>query len=360
MPFSSSTLWKWTKRSLRYLLLLILIAAIGGITYQFISCAYGDHKFPPPGILLDIGGRSMHLYCTGNAPTTTAATAANETQPTVILDAGLGDFSISSWVTVQPDISRFARVCSYDRAGIGWSDSAPYKESRDAEHIAADLDALLKAGKVPPPYILVGHSLAGYYVRVFAGHHRDEIAGVALVDASYPNQFHLFPPAMMKAASQQFLLLKILPDVIFFGLPRLFGACSGFPLTAPAALRAAAPEIADRECRYAAANSVKREFQAIDASSTQVLSAGNLGDTPLVVLSQDPNNTVDSGLPPDVAAQFHTAWSKFQEDLTHLSTNSSHVIAIGSGHYIQRARPDLVLAAVHKLLTDSTSTPTHH
>lgn len=162
---------------------------------------------------------------------------------------------------------------------------------------------------------------------------------------------------MMKAASQQFLLLKILPDVIFFGFPRLFGACSGFPLTAPAALRAAAPEIADRECRYAAANSVKREFQAIDASSTQVLSVGNLGDTPLVVLSQDPNNTVDGGLPPDVAAQFHTAWSKFQDDLTHLSTNSSHVIAIGSGHYVQRARPDLVLAAVHKLLTESS---THH
>jgi pimeloyl-ACP methyl ester carboxylesterase len=369
MPITRSTLWKWTKRSLRYLLLLILIAAIGGITYQFISCAYGDHKYPPPGILLDVGGRSMHLYCTGAAPTTTtpapgapaanASTApANENQPTVILDAGLGDFSISSWVTVQPDISRFARVCSYDRAGIGWSDSAPSREPRDAEHIAADLDALLKAGKVPPPYILVGHSLAGYYVRVFAGHHRDEVAGVALVDSSYPNQFHLFPPAMLKAASQQFLLLKILPDIIFFGYPRLFGACSGFPPTAPAALRAAEAEIGDRECRYAAANSIKREFFAIDASSAQVLAAGNLGDTPLVVLSQDPNNKEDGGLPPQVAQQFSDAWVKFQEDLTHLSTNSSHVVAIGSGHYIQRARPDLVLAAIHKLLTAS-STPHH-
>ena len=355
MPFSKSTLWKWTKRSLRYLFLLIVAAAVCGIIYQAVSTAYGDHKFPAPGILLDIGGRSMHIYCTGNAAA--ASASPNESSaPTVILDAGLGDFSISSWVTVQPDISRFARVCSYDRAGIGWSDSAPSSDPRDAEHIAADLDALLKAAKVPGPYILVGHSLAGYYVRVFASHHRDEVAGVVLVDSSYPNQFHLFPTSMMKFAHSQLMLLKILPPVMIFGFPRLFGACSGFPPNTPAALLAAQNEIADRECRYSAANSIKREFEAIDASSAQVIAAGDLGDTPLVVLSQDPTNSTD-GLPPNISAEFHASWKKFQDDLTHLSSNSSHVIAIGSGHYIQRTRPDLVLAAIHKLLTPST--PTH-
>src|ERR1700683_23630 len=73
MPFSTSTLWKWTKRSLRFLFLLIVAAAVCGIIYQAVSTAYGDHKFPAPGILLDIGGRSMHIYCTRNPAAASAS-----------------------------------------------------------------------------------------------------------------------------------------------------------------------------------------------------------------------------------------------------------------------------------------------
>src|SRR5688572_29584708 len=106
--------------------------------------------FPPPGRLIDVGGWRLHLYCTGE-------TVAS--QPTVILEAGLGDFSVE-WSLVQPRVATFARVCSYDRAGHGWSDVGP--NPRTFRQIVYELQTLLEKGDVRPPYLLVGHSYGGW------------------------------------------------------------------------------------------------------------------------------------------------------------------------------------------------------
>src|SRR4030095_2709756 len=112
--------------------------------------------FPPPGKLVDVGGWRLHLNCTGEA---------RASQPTVILEAGLGDFSVE-WSLVQPGVAKFARVCSYDRAGTGWSEMGP--NPRTMRQIVFELHTLLEKAGVRPPYALVGHSYGGVLVRLYS------------------------------------------------------------------------------------------------------------------------------------------------------------------------------------------------
>ena len=126
--------------------------------------------FSPPGRLLDVGGFRLHLNCTG------------QSGPAVVLIAGGGDFSFD-WGLVQPDVSRFTRVCSYDRAGLAWSDPGPTPRTMRQE--AYELHTLLKAARVGAPYVLVGHSIGGLIARVYAEQHPGEVAGVVLIDPTH-------------------------------------------------------------------------------------------------------------------------------------------------------------------------------
>lgn len=134
---------------------------------------------PPPGRLVDIGGRRLHLYEMGSGA------------PVVALESGIAASHLN-WRAVQSEIAKFTRVISYDRAGLGWSDPAPGPLTLDG--MAGDLRALLRAAGLPPPYILVGHSFGGLVVRAFARAHPDEVAGVALVDALRPAEWYPLSP----------------------------------------------------------------------------------------------------------------------------------------------------------------------
>src|SRR5215467_7402356 len=127
--------------------------------------------FPPPGKLIDVGGWRLHLNCTGERKTTA---------PTVILESGVGDFSVE-WSLVQPEVAKFARVCSYDRAGDGWSDMGPHP--RTFRQIVYELHTLLEKGGVHSPLILVGHSYGGWLVRVYQATYPKEVAAMVLVEA---------------------------------------------------------------------------------------------------------------------------------------------------------------------------------
>ncbi|MCW5979090.1 MAG: alpha/beta hydrolase [Bryobacteraceae bacterium] len=133
---------------------------------------------PPPGRLVDIGGRALHIHCVG------------EGSPAVILEAGFPGSSLD-WSLIQPRVATFTRVCSYDRAGFGWSDlgAAP----RSAAVIANDLRQLLAKADVPAPYVLVGHSMGGLYVRAFARRHPRDVVGMALIDATHEDQWEFEP-----------------------------------------------------------------------------------------------------------------------------------------------------------------------
>ncbi|MGH2484392.1 MAG: alpha/beta fold hydrolase, partial [Ktedonobacterales bacterium] len=139
-----------------------------------------ERRDAPPGELVNVGGHRMHINLTGKG-----------TGPTVVLDAGLAGFS-TDWTLVQREVATFARVCSYDRAGYGWSDPVPGERTSDV--IVAELHKLLRHAGAPGPYLLVGHSFGGYSVRVFADRYPDEVAGLVLVDPSHEAFPDTLPP----------------------------------------------------------------------------------------------------------------------------------------------------------------------
>jgi pimeloyl-ACP methyl ester carboxylesterase len=122
--------------------------------------------------LVDVGGRRLNIICAGTG------------SPTVIRDAGLAA-DATSWRLVQPAIARHTRVCSYDRAGMGFSDATT--SSRDAAAIVNDLHALLIGARISPPYVLVGWSVAGLYTRLHVDRYPDDVAGLVQVDPSSEN-----------------------------------------------------------------------------------------------------------------------------------------------------------------------------
>src|ERR1700691_2336881 len=157
----------WIRIILRSLLVLVIALAAAGFLYENISEAR-DRRFDPmPGRRVDVGGYQLHINCTG------------EGTPVVVLDSGLGD-SYVSWIKVQPQVAKFTQVCSYDRAGLGYSDNSPRR--RTSKVMAEELHTLLHNAGVEPPYVLVGHSMGGYNVRLFTSLYRSEVVGMVLVD----------------------------------------------------------------------------------------------------------------------------------------------------------------------------------
>jgi pimeloyl-ACP methyl ester carboxylesterase len=162
MPHLSGGLRSWLGRIARGAAVLIVVAVVSGILYQNVLLARDRRAHPMPGQLIGVGNYRMHIYCTGQG------------DPPVILDSGPGD-SYMAWHNVQPEIARFVSVCSYDRAGMGYSEPSP--RPRTSRVFAEELHELLHAARVAPPYILVGHSFGGFDVRVFASRYRSETAG---------------------------------------------------------------------------------------------------------------------------------------------------------------------------------------
>ncbi len=271
-----------------------------------------------PGQLVDIGGgRRLHLVCKGSGD-----------GPVVIFEAGLSQYTASStYGRAQDAIATFARVCVYDRAGLGWSDGIP--DGRTHQSMVEDLHKLLVAAKLPAPYVLVGHSLGGLLVRRYAHTYRSEVAGVVLLDATSETIFDdqsAQVRAGIVAKIEQGLakaqpgvpLVKLTdtatPDIVMSFMPEVFTA-------------------------------MRDEYLAIDrtpADWRKPQGYGTLGALPLIVVrrgrtSQPPSAT-------DVS------WRAEQEQLTSLSTNSVLVVAEQSGHVIPFEAPAVVAESVKRVI----------
>jgi pimeloyl-ACP methyl ester carboxylesterase len=316
----------WLRRVLFGLLLTILLLAACGFIYENISEARDRRFNPMPGrrveIVSDGSSLYMHIDCSG------------EGTPAVVLDSGLGD-SFVSWQKVQPEMAKFTRVCSYDRAGIGYSDPSP--RPRTSQVIAEELNSLLRAVGVSPPYVLVGHSMGGYDVRVFAGLYRNEVAGMVLVDASHPDQEKRLPIELGDMEASWLREAEFLEFGMPFGIPRFLGLCDE-----NAVVRAA-------DCNFHTSQEGVAEMKNFRQSATQAAAAGSLGDLPLAVLSHDPDKP-SAELPADLVKPTNDAWEKMQEEMAHLSTRGTQMIAKNSGHYIQIDRPDVVIEAVRSVV----------
>jgi pimeloyl-ACP methyl ester carboxylesterase len=312
----------WHRHIAAGALTFFILLAVAGWVYQTTSSARDRHAQPMPGELVDVGGYKMHIDCTGRGT------------PVVILDAGLGDTYLS-WNKVQPLIARFTRVCSYDRAGLGYSGATPH--ARIGKVIAEELHALLHNAEISPPYVLVGHSMGGFDVRLFASLYRSEVAGMVLVDSSHPEQQKRLPSALKDMDATWVREQEFLEFTMPFGLPRVLGFCGD-----DAVVRAA-------ECNFHSVRESVAEMKAIATSAAQTAATASLGDMPLILLSHDPDKP-QLDLPEDLDKPTNRVWSEMQKELVQLSTRGTQVIAKNSGHYIQFDRPDVVVEGIHNVV----------
>lgn len=315
---------RWIRYLLAGLLILLIALVCAGAVYEGIESHRDQRRFHRPGRLVDVGGYRLHLYCTG------------EGSPTVILEAGGGNPWLS-WYKVQPQVAAFTRVCSYDRAGLGWSDLSP--RPRTAMVIAEELHTLLHNAGIPGPFVLVGHSLGGMDARMFANRYPSEVAGMVLVDSSHPDQEERFPPEAKKLAAASYYVIRAMQITLPIGLPRLLAS------------RAAPPEVRSEYCavfcRRQFLAAVRAEAAAQKESSAQVRTLGTLGNLPLIVLSHDPDKM---RFPRNLTEPVNREWARMQEELAHLSSNGSHLVVKGSGHDIQIDHPEAVVDAIREVV----------
>jgi pimeloyl-ACP methyl ester carboxylesterase len=306
---------RWLKRLSLAFMLLVVCAAIAGASYQAITTRQDLAAHPPPGRLVDIGGHRLHVLCTGSGA------------PAVILDSGLGG-SFVDWGYVQPDVSRFTTVCSYDRAGMGYSDPGPFP--RTAEQIASELTSLLTRAAIPAPVVLAGASLAGLHIRLLASTHPERVAGLVLVDASHETQRAEIPG-----------LANFVPVLSTLGLFRLAGVSFGQPPGSLAPhVREAAAVTGMRTSSYRAAAS---ELLNITASQAQVKASRRTLDVPVIVLTAGRNSDPE--------------WQRMQRDQVSLSERGCQIVAAGAHHVIPLSQPATVVNAI-RAITRSGGRPT--
>lgn len=277
---------------------VVALLLLGSYGYQQLASWRERRLYPPPGQLVDVGGYRMHIYCVGESPLGT---------PTVILDgANLG--TVSHWVWVQQAIQPVARVCAYDRAGIGWSEHSP--QPQDTRQNAQALDTLLRQAAIAPPYVLVGHSFGGLFVRMYAELYPHNVAGLVLIEATNPDGLAALGKADVMPNAPDAAMIDAAPLVSQFGLFRLLRFVQSDP-DLPSQQRAEA------DAYYSSTNFaeiVKRQYQLFPTLLAQIRAintAGRFGDKPLAVIL---GSKGDGGEP---------AWRELFAAQAKLSTNGS-------------------------------------
>ena len=312
----------------------MLAALVAGCAiYNIAAGLVMRENHPPLGMFYSVGGHSMHIDCTGSG------------SPTLVLEAGAGD-QLLYWQTIQPQLSLVTRICSYDRAGLGWSE--PHGGPHDAEAIVRQLHELLADAGVRPPLVLVGASAGGYYIREYAREFPGEAVGFAFLDASFPTQVDELPgqrqwydaerPRRARAARWEKLRTAL-------GWQRLTGKCHD---DVPASLERLRGAYDAEMCRTSYVGADLPEWFDFEKSGHEAGRLTSFGDLPLVVISQDPERDKKGWDQQAIAAQ--PVWAHEQDELAAMSTRSWHVVARGSGHHIHQERPEVVVGELTRLV----------
>lgn len=304
--------------------LIVGSVAVGASTaFNAVATHHYWATHPVPGRIYRVNGYDMRIDCTGTG------------SPTLVLDAGLGNDGLI-WGTVQPELSKTTRVCSYDRAGFGRSEATPGPQ--DADHIAVQLHGLLSQAGIDGPIVLMGHSISGIYIRAYATRYPQNVAGLIFVDGSTPLQMDHYPADLQaRMKTTETLAFLVGKAVVPTGVLRVLGQCSevqaGF-----------APDVgkmlAEDNCapRLRASEQEMKNFRQ---SGLETVHTGPYGDLPIVIFSQDPNLHAPM-LSDKMGKEESDTWNEMQDNLKKLSTRSRRIIAKGSTHYVQIDRAELV------------------
>jgi len=327
-------------RFLLGILALLLLIVIAGAFYEYFEVTSWS-RASPPGRSVRVNGIATHIYCAGKE------------SPTVVLVSGLGD-DWSSWGFVLHDVAVITRVCAYDRAGLGWSAASP--AARTSRNIAAELEATLEAAGEKGPYILVGHSIGGLHIREYQAQHPDKVVGMLFVDSSCPGQNQRVPEWQAGLATER-RQLKISAWLSYIGEPRISGSCTSLPPNYPAQFRDAALATGKRSCDSTTLRTILSELDSFGESQEEVSrDSKSLDSLPVTVISHDPDKPI-ADLSPEINRRTEAIWADIQTELTQLSSRGKHLVAKGSGHYVQVDRPDLVVSSIHDLVEKSRQQP---
>ncbi len=325
-------------------LLISLAVLLIGVGYQALGSARDARRFPPPGHMVDVGGHRLHVYCAG------------EGSPTVVLDSGLPGSSLS-WRVVQSEVAKFCHVCSYDRAGLGWSDPGP--RPRTSQRIVEELHTLLTNAGMKGPYVLVGHSFGAFNARLYASKYADEVAGMVFVDPLHPREWLQMTQEQKRKVKWAVRLARYGALLARLGIARLvlsLGRAGALGTARSLVSLLTGGVLRGREGWMASVQKLPREtrpvvgvfwtqpkcyeaiaeyIQALPESAAQVAATNGYGDLPLVVLSAGAG---------DAARQLE------QEALVRLSSCGRHLVASKSGHWIQLDQPELVVRAIREVV----------
>jgi pimeloyl-ACP methyl ester carboxylesterase len=332
-------LLRWVLRITVVLAVLACLALTVGWSYEKVAEARDARRYPPPGVMVDVGRYRLHLFCEGSGG------------PTVIIQVGSGEPALL-FRPVQDKIAEMTRVCAYDPAGIGWSDSYP-KAAQTFQERASQLGTLLKNGNVQGPYVLVPHSYGGLVVRLFARDHPSDVSGAVLVDTAEEGTvfgtgwFSLFAATVRDRRREEWLArfgvrrYEMSKRRGLFGLrPDLFGNVRG--------------ELVSFMVRPEYLHTTTDEglsYFAVPDEMRVPGGFGKLGDVPLIVIRHQkpfPDAVVPSWMTPQ---QFEQGWIDGQQRLTTLSSDSELIVATKSGHMIFNDQPELMVSAVERVIT---------
>jgi pimeloyl-ACP methyl ester carboxylesterase len=318
-------------------LVLVLGAVVVSAGANAWLSSRGLRLHPPPGSFYTVNGTKIHLDCTGQG------------SPTIILEAGLGD-DFLQWRKVQPALSQLTRVCSYDRAGYGWS--GPPAGTRDSIAIADQLHALLQQTGIGGPIVLMGHSAGGLHIRQYATKYPAGIVGMVFIDASTPGQFDALPPQLTAPDDLRWPKIQT-----FLGIPRWRGQCGQHEWTGMGAVPSDSPETIEwlkaDDCLVSVLTTTEEEEAAFPLSGQEAGKTGPFGDTPILIFSEDPDYIPafwTQFYPASLHKQFAKTWNSLQDNLKSLSTRSRRIVARKSSHYVQIDRPELVIAEVGAMI----------
>lgn len=286
-----------------------------------VGCAHGapldTEAYPPPGERFQVAGHAMHLRCSGTG------------SPVVVLAAGLGGTTLE-WSWVQPQVARFTRVCSYDRAGYGWSERA--SGPRTAAVAAEELAGLLERGGVGAPLVLVGHSFGGLVLRAFVARQPEAVAGLILIDSSHEAQFERLEradsgPPLAPPEGARFVI----------------GNTSQVPDGLPAELRLLARRLA---LTPDAIGALYAELGAMRWSADQVARQPTLPQIPLVVLAHDALGAAHTGAERRRARD----WLVLQTELSKRIPGGRLLVVKDSGHHVHLDQPEVVVATIRSVV----------
>lgn len=325
-------------------LLLSLVLVLLGVVYQLLGSARDARRYPPLGQLVDVGGYRLHFHSSG------------EGRPTVILGSGLPGTCLS-WTYVQPELARFTCACSYDRAGLGWSDASPHP--RTSKQMVEELRRLLANAGIKPPYVLVGHSFGTFTVRLFAALYPNEVVGLVLVDPLHTREWlemaeqqrrNIYKTARLCRYGTLLARLGFARFIAFLvGVGALRTARFGVKLMTVGAVRSGERMFAPASKLPPEHRPIVRTFwtqpktlaamasqiESLFESAAQVAAHDSYGDLPLVILSA-------SNPAPDRTAEHN--------EVAQLSSLGKHVVIPDSGHWIHLDQPRAVVKAIREVV----------